>query len=183
MALWLVRAGKLGEYEERFLAGGRIYLTWQGGPQQVDLSGASDRAAIRAAVEQAYPEAPEKRVVNNTGQILAFVVAMSAGDWVALPRKNRTIAVGEVTGAYAFDPAARSRIATAEPCHGWRQACLAQPSAKTCCTPWGLPDRVSDYPQRRREAGTGHGRSPVEERAGRAAHAERAAGPAWGNGA
>ncbi len=66
MALWLVRAGKHGEYEERFLADGRIYLTWQGGLQQVDLSGASDRAAIRAAVEQAYPEAPEKRVVSGS---------------------------------------------------------------------------------------------------------------------
>jgi restriction system protein len=30
MALWLVRTGKFGEYEQRFLQDGRIYLTWQG---------------------------------------------------------------------------------------------------------------------------------------------------------
>jgi restriction system protein len=28
MALWLVRAGRHGEYEQRFLDEGRIYLTW-----------------------------------------------------------------------------------------------------------------------------------------------------------
>ncbi len=30
MALWLVRAGKHGEYEKRFLDEGRVYLTWDG---------------------------------------------------------------------------------------------------------------------------------------------------------
>ena len=30
MALWLVRAGRHGEYEKKFLDENRIYLTWDG---------------------------------------------------------------------------------------------------------------------------------------------------------
>jgi len=30
MSLWLVRAGKSGEYERKFLTEGSIYLTWDG---------------------------------------------------------------------------------------------------------------------------------------------------------
>lgn len=29
MSLWLVRAGKNGEYEEKFLKDDRVYLTWE----------------------------------------------------------------------------------------------------------------------------------------------------------
>ncbi|WP_295885598.1 hypothetical protein [uncultured Thiohalocapsa sp.] len=30
MALWLVRAGRHGEYEKKFLGESRVYLTWNG---------------------------------------------------------------------------------------------------------------------------------------------------------
>ena len=36
MAIWLIRAGKYGEHEDRFLNNNRIYLTW-GGLEAIDL--------------------------------------------------------------------------------------------------------------------------------------------------
>ncbi len=40
MALWLVRAGKYGEHEQKFLSSNRIYLTWED-LQGYDLSQAA----------------------------------------------------------------------------------------------------------------------------------------------
>jgi hypothetical protein len=44
MALWLVRAGKHGEYEEKFFSEGRVYLTWDIGD---DMRSASDADQIK----------------------------------------------------------------------------------------------------------------------------------------
>ena len=40
MSLWLMRAGSTGEFEQRFLEGGRIYFSWSGLP--TDLGNLSD---------------------------------------------------------------------------------------------------------------------------------------------
>lgn len=104
MGLWLVRGGSHGEYEKRFFDDNRVYLTWTDGLQQVDLSDAHDHDEVRAIVEAAYPGEPAKRVINWTGQIWAFAVAMTLGDWVVLPRKGTAlIAFGEITGPYEYD--------------------------------------------------------------------------------
>ncbi len=41
MALWMVRAGKPGEYEARFFSDGRIYHTWE--ELTEDLLGLTER--------------------------------------------------------------------------------------------------------------------------------------------
>lgn len=106
MALWLVRTGKYGEHEARFLEDERIYLTWEN-MTDLDLGTASDYGGIKALVQQRYPNEPSRRLGNWAGQIWAFALAMKPGDWVVVPRRsNGSIAIGEVKGGYTFDPAA-----------------------------------------------------------------------------
>lgn len=103
MALWLVRAGKYGEHENRFLEDERIYLTF-GGLTENDLSGLKDYDAIRAFMAGRYPDESNHKIGNWSGQVWAFALGMKPGDWVVMPSKQAPeIAVGEVTGAYGFD--------------------------------------------------------------------------------
>lgn len=105
MALWLVRAGRFGEHEQRFFQDSAIYLTWSGALQDVDLSKAADYEGIKRLVVEAYPTESKNRVQNWSGQIWAFVIPMKQGDWVAVPRKTKAaIGFGEVTGSYRYDP-------------------------------------------------------------------------------
>ena len=57
MAIWLVRAGSDGEYEEKFVQENRIYATWD--DLDVNLSALDDRHQLTAAMEQRYPHVLE----------------------------------------------------------------------------------------------------------------------------
>ena len=106
MALWLVRAGRFGEHEARFIDDGRIYLTWSDLTES-DMTGIADFDGIKQLLVQMYPEAGTRKIGNWTGQIWAFVIAMKVGDWVVVPSKSSaTIAIGQVVGPYKFDPKA-----------------------------------------------------------------------------
>lgn len=103
MSLWLVRAGKHGEHEDRFFNDQRIYCTW---PElsEDDLSKAEDSDDIFARLRDVFPEDPKNRLLNWARQIWAFVGLMEVGDWVALPRKQKSaIAIGEITGPYEYE--------------------------------------------------------------------------------
>lgn len=103
MSLWLVRAGKYGEHEARFFEDNRIYLTWEG--LSTDLSAAKKYDDIKAVMQKHYPSEPARRLGNWSGQLWAFALGMKVGDWIVVPRKAKgTIAVGEITGGYQFDP-------------------------------------------------------------------------------
>lgn len=104
MALWLVRAGKHGEHEQRFFADSRIYLTW-GGLGKTDLSGISTYEGIKTMMQEHFPAEPSRRVGNWSGQVWAFALAMKPGDFVVVPRKSSgTVAIGEVQSGYTFKP-------------------------------------------------------------------------------
>ena len=106
MSLWLVRAGKYGEHETRFIEDGRIYLTWEELTQS-DMQGIADYDGIKQLVAQKYPGEPIRRIGNWSGQIWAFVLAMKPGDWVAVPRKSSgSIAIGEIQSGYTFNAGA-----------------------------------------------------------------------------
>ena len=103
MALWLVRAGRHGEHEKKFLEENRIYLTWGGLSR--DLAGKQDRAELRALLENVYPDSPKGRISNHLGQIWAFSQEIASDDWIVLPSKKKpAIHVAKVKGAYTFDP-------------------------------------------------------------------------------
>jgi restriction system protein len=102
MALWLVRGGKHGEYEQRFLDEGRVYLTWD--TLNADLA-KLDWDALVSLMKETYPEAKQATITNWASQVYPFAHDMKKGDWIVLPRKGRSlIAVGEITGDYQHHP-------------------------------------------------------------------------------
>lgn len=103
MALWLIRAGKYGEHEQRFFADSACYLTWDG-TEDRDLHQTNDYEGIKALLAELYPDEKPKTRINWASQIAPFVFDIQPGDWVVMPHKHKpAIAFGEVTTGYAFD--------------------------------------------------------------------------------
>lgn len=100
MALWLVRAGKRGEYEDLVLKEGVAVVGWE---RLGDLSGVPSREALLAELEEAYPDKGKNTLLNWLGQIWPFLREMQPGDLVALPLKQRPLVVlGRVKGPYQY---------------------------------------------------------------------------------
>lgn len=104
MALWLIRAGKHAEHEQRFFNDSRCYLTWDG-TENSDLSKAKDYEGVKELLAKLYPDYKPKTRINWASQIAPFVFDIQKGDWVVLPRKHSAaLAFAEVVAGYAFDP-------------------------------------------------------------------------------
>jgi len=107
MALWLVRTGKHGEYEQRFFDDNRIYLTWH--ELRQDLSKLATKQELREVLEETYPNHTKAHISNHLGQIWAFVKEMQPGDWLIVPsRAKPAIHVAEVTSPYTYNAKAES---------------------------------------------------------------------------
>lgn len=107
MALWLVRAGKHGEHEQRFLDENRAYLTWDG--LGGDLGKHETKPQLRDLLKKTYPAHSAPQIGSALGQIWPFVRVMGKGDWVALPSKRKAaVHFGEINGDYAHHPEAAS---------------------------------------------------------------------------
>ena len=108
MSLWLVRTGKMGEYEKRFLDEKRIYLTWE--RLSHDLSTVKSKKALYELLLKLYPDVKQGAVRNWTGQIWPFSHEMKEGDWVVVPSKLKESAIhfAEITGPYVYDPNAKA---------------------------------------------------------------------------
>jgi restriction system protein len=103
MSLWLVRTGKMGEYEKRFLEEERIYLTWD--RLSHDLSKVKSKRALYDLLLKLYPDVKQGAVRNWTGQVWPFAHEMKEGDWVVIPSKLKRAAIhfAEITGPYVYD--------------------------------------------------------------------------------
>tara|TARA_R110002049_G_scaffold100902_1_gene245306 strand:+ start:8300 stop:9331 length:1032 start_codon:yes stop_codon:yes gene_type:complete len=103
MALWLVRAGKSGQYEDKFLTEGRIYLTWN--HVSNDLSKLNAKEQLTEIVDQYYPDNKKGRTRNWVSQLWPFAHGMAIGDWVVLPSKKKSsVHIGKITGEYVNSP-------------------------------------------------------------------------------
>lgn len=103
MALWLVRAGRAGEYEIKFLEENRIYLTWEN--LWEDLKLFKDKKELYEFLLKKYPNDKPATIRNWTGQIWPFVKEMKIGDWVVLPSKKKSsIHFAEIISEYINDP-------------------------------------------------------------------------------
>ena len=103
MAVWLIRAGRDGEYEQKFIQDNRVYVTWDG--LNVDLSAMNDRSELVSAMTQRYAEAKAKTIANWVSQVWPFAQEIKKGDLVVLPLKSqRAIQVGEIETDYHFEP-------------------------------------------------------------------------------
>lgn len=102
MAVWLVRAGSDGEYEQKFIQENRVYVTWDG--LDVDLASLMTREELYAEMTDRYPAAKNKTIINWASQVWPFAHSMETGDLVVLPlKKQPAICVGEVKGGYHFE--------------------------------------------------------------------------------
>ena len=102
MTVWLVRAGKHGEFEQKFLQENKIFVTWD--HLAVDIGKMRDRSELTDAMTRQYPDAKPNAIRNNVGQVWPFAHGMEKGDLVILPSKSQpAIYVGEITGGYEFD--------------------------------------------------------------------------------
>ena len=102
MAVWLIRGGSHGEYEQKFIQESRIYVTWD--RLDVNLEKLEDRPALQVAMTERYPAAKQKAVLNWVSQVWPFAHDMQKGDLVVLPLKGQpAIYVGEITGEYHFE--------------------------------------------------------------------------------
>lgn len=91
--IWVVRADG-GKYTDHFIAGGYAAVGW------FDLSSASNRDEIRRLYERQYPDALPGQIANETGQLTAFRLDMTEGDFVITPGADReSLHYGRVTGA------------------------------------------------------------------------------------
>ncbi|WP_294477892.1 restriction endonuclease [uncultured Victivallis sp.] len=107
MALWMVRAGRRGEYAEKFIKDHCFYITWS--DLNCDLAGFHSRDEIKEKLREIYPDVKTNTIRIWASQIWMGSHEISAGDWVILPLKSQpSIWIGEVVQGYQFDPAAAS---------------------------------------------------------------------------
>lgn len=102
MAIWLIRAGSHGQFEQQFIQEGRVYVTWD--RLDVDLAKLGKREQLERAMSDRYPDAKRKTILNWVGQVWPFAHEISRGDLVALPLKSQpAVQFGEISGDYHFE--------------------------------------------------------------------------------
>jgi restriction system protein len=102
MSVWLTRAGRHGEHEQRFILDKRVYVTWD--DLCKDLTRIKEREELFNVMGLVYPDAKPKTLHNWVSQIWPFVHEFKNGDLVVLPLKTQpSVYIGEVTGDCHFE--------------------------------------------------------------------------------
>lgn len=103
MSLWLIRAGRHGEFESKFLEENRVYVTWDDLDRNIEKL--KNRAELIGLLENLDPNGKPKKWLNHASQIWPFAHTMQKGDWVVLSLKTQqNIYIGEITSDYYFEP-------------------------------------------------------------------------------
>lgn len=101
--LWGIHAGKTGNANTLFLKKNCIAIGWAEMGNLADLPVGWDD--LKAKVAAVYPNAKPGAIPNYAGQLFRFAQEIKPGDWVVYPSKaDRMVYLGEVTGAYRYDP-------------------------------------------------------------------------------
>jgi restriction system protein len=99
MAVWIVKGGSQGEFEERFLSQG---VVGKGG-RLPDLSKVKTVEELRDMFEEFSPDAKKSQVSNHVGQFWSLLRRMKKGELVVVPLKTTgTIAIGRIDGDYQY---------------------------------------------------------------------------------
>lgn len=103
MSMWLCRAGRNGEHENKFLEEGRIYCTWSNLPKSIkDFSTKKD---LQQYFMDNDPDVKAKTAMNWASQVWPFAHEFRKGEIVILPSKIKpVIHFGRITGDYEFLP-------------------------------------------------------------------------------
>jgi restriction system protein len=96
----VVKGGRAGEREDRFLDHSVIGVGWEELP---DLASFSDRESLKVAYRAAFPGSSDGNVNVQVGQLWALGHTMQVGDLVVVPLKRHgQIAIGRITSAYQW---------------------------------------------------------------------------------
>ena len=102
MSIWVVRGGKFGEYENRFLNESKVYLTRDG--FKTDLNKIPEQTELRTVLDDFYPTLPSSKLASWSDQIWSFAHDIQQKDWVIIPSKlSPVLHVGEITGSYNYE--------------------------------------------------------------------------------
>lgn len=100
--LWVVKGGRGGIREDRFVSRSAIGIGWG---EVGDLSQYPDRDALRTAYRAAHPDRSDGHVSTQAAQLWAFGHRMAVGDVVVVPFLGQPeIALGEISGPYRWVP-------------------------------------------------------------------------------
>jgi predicted Mrr-cat superfamily restriction endonuclease len=99
--VWIVRAGYWGDEKPIALDNSVATIHWN---ELSDLSGVTSRDELAQLYRDANPDESSYRVGNAVWQVWAFRSEIRKGDLVIIPlvRMWHAVAVGEVTGSYAY---------------------------------------------------------------------------------
>lgn len=81
MALWMVRAGRNGEYENVAI---ELHLAIIGWGELPDLTTYNCRDELAAVLESTYPHQKHETILNWASQLWAFVHQIEIGDLIVL---------------------------------------------------------------------------------------------------
>lgn len=103
MTMWLCRAGKHGEYENKFLEDSRIYCNWDNIP--VSIMEFRKKQDLHQYFVDNDPDLKIKTAINWASQVWPFAHQMKIGETVILPSKIKpVIHFGKIIGDYEFLP-------------------------------------------------------------------------------
>lgn len=101
MSMWLCRAGRYGEFENKFLEDSRVYCTWD------NLAESIMQFHTKQDLQQYFVDnnvdVKVKTAMNWASQVWPFAHEMKKGEIVVLPSKIKpVIHFGKITGDYEF---------------------------------------------------------------------------------
>lgn len=103
MPMWLCRAGRYGEFENKFLEDSKVYCTWD------NLSESIMQFPTKQDLQQYFvdnnPDVKVKTAMNWASQVWPFAHEMKKGEIAVLPSKIKpVIHFGKIMGDYEFLP-------------------------------------------------------------------------------
>ena len=100
MAVWLVRAGRVGEDEAQAFEKGLAIIGWKEMPE---VSSVASYEEMKREHGKYNPDLKPRSNTNQAAQLWTFVKRIKNGDMVVLPLKTRSvIAIGKVAGDYQY---------------------------------------------------------------------------------
>lgn len=99
---WVVRTGQHGERDSWALSNGLCGGGWK---EVGDLTHVSTREQMQEIVAKVFGTDQPGAIPNYTGQLWSLRARIAVGDTIVLPLKTtKQIAVGTVSGGYAYEP-------------------------------------------------------------------------------
>ncbi len=81
-----------------------------GGSELGDLSAMVDKEDLRDLLTERMPDKSPRAIGLYLGYWARFLWEAQVGDLVVLPRRDRSVAIGELAGNYSYEAAADDRV-------------------------------------------------------------------------